>query len=814
MKGLSSEEVKKLQEKYGKNEISKEKKESTIIKIIKIITEPMFLLLIIASLIYFILGEFTDGVVMLSFVVVIVFIDIIQELKTDHTLEALKELSEPKTLVLRDGKKVKISSSELVPGDIMYIYEGIKIPADGEIIEVSGLKVDESSLTGESLGVFKKMEDDNEGYFKKNMVYQGTLAIQGVAVVRVLKTGNLTEYGKIGNELRSTVKRKTPLQVQTDKLIKWITIIALVLFLLTVIFNFIDLNGMNLKDRIVSSILAGITLAMAMIPEEYPVVLTVFLSMGAWRLAKRHSLVKNLNSVETLGAISVLCVDKTGTITKNQMTVSKIITDDNELFNDVLRYACEKNTYDPMEEAFLSYLPKDYNEYEIVKDYPFSNEDKMMGKIVKTDKLLLCVKGSLEGVIDICDLSLDEKEKIYEDSLKLEKQGLRVLAVCYKEISDIKDNLKDYRLKFVGLIGLIDPPKDNIKKDILTCYKAGVKVIMITGDNGVTASSIAKEVGMKDYDNIITGKMLDSMSDLQLKEAIKNCTIFSRVASAHKKRIVKALQESNNVVAMTGDGVNDAPALKQADIGIAMGHRGSEVSREAADLILMDDNFETIVMTIMDGRRIYNNIKKSIGYIMIIHIPIALACLICPIIGIPQGLFLLLPFHVVLLELIIDPTCSVVLERQPASDDIMNKGPRDINEPVINFKDIIIRCMQGVIVFLISFMTYYLLLNKTGDVNYSRSMGLVIIIISNIFLVLEIASEGSNIISTLKKLIKDKVIITALLLFVIFLTVILYTPLNGILKLYPLSLLELLVCTILAFISVFWVYILKLIKKR
>ena len=821
-KGLTNEEVKKLQEKYGKNELNSEKKEKFIVKVIHIICEPMFLLLILAATIYFVLGEPRDGIIMLVFVIGIISIDVIQEWKTDKTLNALKDLSEPKITVLRNSQKIEIPSSELVPGDIMYIHEGIKIPADGFIIKCSGLKVDESSLTGESINVWKTTKKYiGEDYWRDDYCYQGTLVTGGTGVIRVDKTGKNTEYGKIGLNISKTVDNKTLLQKQTDNLVKLCAIVALVLFILVGIFTYLNIIEYSFKDRIIKSILSGITLAMAMIPEEFPVVLTIFLSMGAWRLAKKNSLVKKLPSVETLGAVSVLCVDKTGTITKNQMEVVEMITnecDDHEL-SKLMCLGSEEQTYDPMEKALFNYAQRlgiDKTEIfngEKIKEYPFSNENKMVGYVWKKDnKIILVAKGSPESIIKLCNINA---QKIEKDLLNLQKKGLRVIAVAfkeYKEEDEIEEKLEDARLNYVGLIGLIDPPRETVSRDIDLCKKAGVRVVMITGDNGITASSVAKKIGIDNYDNIITGEMLEKMSDKELQKNIKEVSIFSRVIPEHKMRIVKAFQATGEIVAMTGDGVNDAPALKQADIGIAMGQRGSEVSREAADLILMDDNFSTIVDTIKDGRRIYDNIRKAVGYIFVIHIPIALSSLFAPILGISTDVLMLLPLHVVLLELIIDPTCSIVLERQPAETNIMERKPRNVNENIANNQTLIKSFIQGLIIFISSFGIYYYFLSK--DVLSARTMGLLIIMISNIFLIQVNSSDYDYAIVSLKKLLKDKVMIMVNIVMIIGILLITYSPLNTFLKLKPLTIKEFLIVVIISFISVFWYEIVKLIKNR
>ncbi len=829
LKGLTSDQALELQEKYGKNELVHEKKENMVIKIFHIILEPMFLLLLIAAIIYFILGEPRDGIIMLIFVIGIISIDVIQEWKTDKTLEALKDLSAPKVTVMRDGKKIEINSEDLVPGDLMLIYEGVKIPADGIVIKCSGICVDESSLTGEAEGVWKhprKEEDTTPDYWKKDYCYAGTLVIQGTATVLVDKIGSETEYGKIGLNVAASKGEDSPLQKQTGALVKTCAILAGALFVIVAIITYFNIPDHALKDRLIESILSGITLAMAMIPEEFPVVLTVFLSMGAWRLAKKNSLVKKLPSVETLGAVSVLCVDKTGTITKNQMTVEKIwsLKDDEKDLCEVMGLCCEEETYDPMEKAMLKYCKTlDITKQHLfagekLKEYAFTNETKMMGHTWHHDDMyILAAKGSPESILKICKLTENEKVDVEEEILEMSKSGLRVIAVgkrIFEDKKSIPNTLAENELELCGLVGLIDPPRETVARDIALCNKAGIRVVMITGDNGITASSIAKKIGMQNCDNIITGDMLNEMSDAELREKVKDVSVFSRVIPEHKMRIVKAFKQNGEIVAMTGDGVNDAPALKYADIGIAMGKRGSEVSREAADLILLDDNFSTIVDTIKDGRRIYDNIRKAVGYIFVIHIPIAFASLLAPLLKISPDCLLLLPLHVVLLELIIDPTCSIVLERQPAEEDIMDRCPRNPNAKLLTFKVLIKSIIQGLIMFGASFTTYYLVLNNNClSSEIARSMGLVIIMIGNLFLVQVNSSDNEFVYKTFGKLIKDKVMIAIILGTILGVGVILYSPLHTYLKLAPLTFTELSLVVLIAFVSVFWYEIVKLINK-
>lgn len=827
-KGLTEAEVRERQTKYGRNELTPAKKENLFNKLLHVLSEPMFVLLIAAAVIYFILGEPRDGAIMLIFVIGVIGIDVVQEWKTDKTLNALKDLSAPHITVIRDRKEQRIASSDLVPGDLMLIEEGVKIPADGKVLKQSDLCVDESSLTGEAEGVWKTTSGETKpgtDYWRRDYCYAGTLVTQGSGIIRVEKTGTNTEYGKIGANVAAAPENPTPLQKQTGKLVKTCAVIAAVLFAAVCIITFFNLTDHKFYDRLVESVLSGVTLAMAMIPEEFPVILTVFLSMGAWRLAKRQSLVRKLPSVETLGAVSVLCVDKTGTITKNKMEVRETWAADGDVqhLSRIMGMGCEINAYDPMEQAMLAYcgsvgIPEEeLFRGELLTEYPFTNETKMMGHVWKlSDSITVAAKGSPERILTLCGLSEEERKEAEKQANELAGQGLRVIAVGEMRIEndEIPQTLQDCRLTLCGLVGLADPPRESVKQDIEDCTRAGVRVVMITGDNGITASSIARQIGMPNPDKIMTGDELNRISDEELKEKVRGISVFSRVIPEHKMRIVKALQANGEVVAMTGDGVNDAPALKYADIGIAMGKRGSEVSREAADLILLDDNFSTIVDTVRNGRRIYDNIRKAIGYVFTIHIPIAFASLLAPFLHINPASLLLLPLHVVLLELVIDPTCSVVLERQPAERDVMQRKPRDPNEKILS-KGLLIKSMiQGLAVFAASFGVYFSYLHRyPGDAATARSMGLAVILISNLLLVNVISSNTDFMVQSLKRLVKDKVMWAITVGTIAGLALILYSPLRNILKLAPLSLSQMLLAIGLSCAAVLWYELVKLAKR-
>ena len=828
--GLSSQEVRRLQQKYGRNELTQEKPQSFLRKALHIASEPMFLLLLGAAAVYFFLGEAGDGVIMLLSVAAIIAIDIVQQWKTDRTLSALKNLSAPQVTVVRDGQEQEIASAELVPGDLMLLHEGVKIPADGSILRCSDLCVDESSLTGESEGVWKTPADPESStgdYWRRDFCYAGTLVVQGSVAVRVEKTGEQTEYGKIGAAAAQAPEEETPLQKQTAGLVRLCAGIAGALFALVGLVTWLNLHGQPVEERLVQSVLSGITLAMALIPEEFPVILTVFLSMGAWRLARKNSLVRRLPAVETLGSVSVLCVDKTGTITLNHMTVQETWAADGDEAElcETMGLACESETYDPMEKAMLKHCERlgisrrHLFQGALIDEYAFTNELKMMGHVWRHEgELLIAAKGSPEKILTLCEMPDTAREEAETRAAKMAGEGLRVIAVASgRPVSEqaVPGNITECRLELRGLIGLADPPRESVAEDIAVCSRAGIRVIMITGDNGVTASAIARKVGIPNADKIITGEMLDAMDEQELRRQVQDTGVFSRVTPEHKMRIVGALRENGEITAMTGDGVNDAPALKNADIGVAMGKRGSEVAREAADLILMDDNFSTIVQTVRDGRRIYDNIRRAVGYVFTIHIPIALSSLLAPLLGAAPDSLLLLPLHVVLLELIIDPTCSVVLERQPAEEDIMRRPPRAAGEKLLDARTLAKSVLQGLAVFAASFGLYWFLLSRNpAGAATARSAGLSVLILSNLFLVQVNSSHIDSVLHAVRRLARDRVMWIVTIATPALLLVLLYTPLAAFLRLAPLSAGCLLLSAALSIAAVLWYELVKLRLRR
>ncbi|MFT8313046.1 MAG: cation-translocating P-type ATPase [Clostridium sp.] len=821
--GLTTKEVSTLQEKYGLNELIKNEKPNPLKKFIGVFKEPMFLLLVGASTLYFILGQPREGIVMLAFVISVVSITFIQEWKTEKTMDALKDLTSPQVYTLRNGKKGLIKSSELVPGDIIYIAEGERIPADCQVIEASNFSVDESILTGEAEHVFKvpkELSESSDDYWKKYMLYAGTLSVFGKCTAIVKFTGFNTEYGKIGKAVSEAKDELTPLQKKMGELVKAIAIAGIILCFTVMLLSFFY-NG-----NLLNSILSGITLAMALIPEEFPVVLAIFLSLGAFRLAKKNALMRKVSAVETLGSTNVLCVDKTGTITQNRMKVKKVYVNnelqDSTAFTDknlskISILACEKDPYDPMEKAIIENGEKNisldelYN-LELCQKFAFDSKTKRMANIFKLNgSYYVAAKGSPETIIPLCNLSDEEVKKIEEEIDKMASKGLRVLAFAECGNDKLLEKLEEYPLNFKGLVGLQDPPKDGVLEAIKICNNAGIRVVMITGDYSKTAVAIGEEIGLKFASKSITGDEIDYMSEQQLCEAVRSCDVFSRVIPEHKMKIIKALKNNGDIVAMTGDGVNDAPALKNADIGIAMGKRGTEVAKEAAHMILLDDNFTTIVESVRDGRRIFDNIRKAIVYIMIIHIPIAALALFAPLFNLPQ---ILLPMHIMLLELIIDPTCSIIFEGESAEPYIMNQPPRSPKEPLLTkglTKKVI---AQGVTMFLAAFLPFHYLVDSGISVEYARSVSLITLIVANVILVLVNRSNTQYLIHIFKeKENKARLFINSISL--VILACIVYIPiLQSLFKTSAVDLKMLIVAVFIGILSTGWWELVKMYKNR
>ena len=762
-KGLSDEEVKKRQQEKGFNELEEKKKKSIFVKFLEQFKDFMIIILIIAAIISGIVGVmegegFTDSVIILVVVVLNAVIGVIQESKAEKSLEALKKMSSYSAKVMRNGKVTVVPSRELVPGDVVVLDTGDYVPADIRITEAVNLKSQEASLTGESVPVEKDANViENEEVSlgdRTNMLFSSSLVTYGRGKGIVVETGMHTEVGNIAGMLNNVEETATPLQQKLNKLGKSLGIMALVICVI------IFIIGLLYGKDVIDMFMTAVSLAVAAIPEGLAAVSTIVLAIGVQRMVKKNAIIKKLPAVETLGSASVICSDKTGTLTQNKMEVQKIFINnevidinkakelENEseelqktilvgmLCNDTKIAPGNKFAGDPTEIALtslalnLGHTEEQIESYERIAEIPFDSERKLMTTVNKyEDKYIVCTKGGLDELLNICNSYLEKsqikndlqekRKKIESTNEVLAKEALRVLAMGYKYLdhkpsdSEIKELEKD--LTFVGMCGMMDPPREEAKKAVEKCKEAGIKTVMITGDHKITATAIAKSLGiLENEDEAITGAELEKMSDEDLEKNIRKYSVYARVAPEHKVRIVKAWQKQGEIVAMTGDGVNDAPALKQADIGCAMGIVGTDVAKEAADVILTDDNFATIVSSVEEGRRIYANILKAIEFLIssnIGEIVLLFVCmLITPILSQVFNIDInliepLLPMHILWINLVTDSLPALALAVDPAEDDVMKKKP--IKESGIFTKSRIWRvAYQGIMIGLITLAAF------------------------------------------------------------------------------------------------------------
>jgi Ca2+-transporting ATPase len=758
LQGLSDQEVIENLALDGYNELPSAKKRSFLKIIFEVMKEPMFLLLIACGLLYLFLGDLEEALMLLGFVFVVMGITLYQEQKTERALDALRDLSSPRALVIRNGLQQRIPGREVVRDDIFLLSEGDRVPADAVLLTGTNLNVDESLLTGESVPVRKinwdgLREVGRPGGDDLPFIYSGTMVVKGQGIARVLSTGLRTEIGKIGKALQTLEQEDTNLQRQTAKIVKVFATVGLGLCAIVVI-----VFGLTRGDWL-EGFLAGITLAMATLPEEFPVVLTIFMALGAWRISKQHVLTRRMPAVEMLGAATALCVDKTGTLTMNHMTVTKISSGDQlfdidgkqsslpEEFHEVVEYsllASPTDPFDPMEKAMkelggrtLLNTGHIHQDWTLVHEYPLSEKLLAMSRVWQSpdgQDYIIASKGAPEAIADLSHFDAAKNETLLAQINRMADQGLRVIGVARATFrhAALPKGQHDFEFKFLGLIGLADPVRPGVREALQECYTAGIRVIMITGDYPGTARSIASQIGLKPDNQIITGPELDAMTDDTLKERIKTTCIFARAVPEQKLRLVMALKANNEVVAMTGDGVNDAPALKAAHIGIAMGGRGTDVARESAALVLLDDNFASIVQAVRMGRRIYDNLKKAMAFIFSIHIPIAGMSLIPVLLKWPLAL---LPVQIVLLELIIDPSCSIVFEMESEEANIMNRKPRRLEEPLFGAEMLRTGLIQGLGVLAVVCGVYAFMLMRGYGEEQARMVAFLNMVIADLALV-------------------------------------------------------------------------------
>lgn len=774
VRGLSGAQAAEKIRTEGYNELPETEKHGIFSLIIGVVREPMFVLLVASGLIYFFIGDMTEGLMLMSFVVVIVGITVYQEQKTGRALEELKNLSSPRALVIRDGEQKRIAGREVVTGDILILSEGDRVPADSILISANNISVDESLLTGESGPVRKRagttgMSADRPGGDDLPFMYSGTLVVQGQGLAEVRATGARTEMGKIGTALTTVERGETRLKGEISGIVRTVALAGLILCIVIVV-----VYGLT-RGNWLGGLLAGITLAMAILPEEFPVVLTVFLALGAWRISQKNVLTRQVPAIETLGSATVLCVDKTGTLTENRMSVSSYFAKGQfceqdaggtnlvpEVCHELAEFAilaCKKDPFDPMEKALLRLGDGDFGRtehihkgWDLITEYPLSPDLMAMSNVWRSPDgidYIIAAKGAPEAIADLCHFDAVQQQALAADIDRMAARGLRVLGVAKASFTRpvLPDGQHDFTFTFLGLAGFADPVRPRVADAVAECRSAGIRVIMITGDYPITAINIAHEVGLDGADTCITGTELAAMSESELQKRIRSAVIFARVAPEQKLRIVNALKAEGEVVAMTGDGVNDAPALKSADIGIAMGGRGTDVAREASSLVLLDDNFTSIVEAVRLGRRIFDNLKKAMAYIFSVHIPIAGMSLIPVLLNLP---LVLLPVHIVFLELIIDPACSIVFESEKEEKNIMNRPPRHRDEGLFTRKNQGLSILQGLIVLAVILAIYDNALARGFGEAEVRTMTFTTIVIANLCLILTNRSWSETIITTLR----------------------------------------------------------------
>lgn len=834
--GLSGEEAARILKEEGYNELSSQSRQSFLGMLWRILSEPMLLLLVGCGVLYLFMGEAKDALILLFSVFFIIGITFYQERKTEKTLEALKKLSSPRALVIREGKQIRIAGREVVKNDIIIIREGDRVPADAVLLSCENLSVDESLLTGESVPVRKvegsgEMKQSRPGGDDLPFIYSGSLVVSGRGVAKVLSTGIKSEIGKIGKSLDLIKDEDTLLHKETGKIVRYVAIVGMFLCALVVLY-FVFVRG-----SFISGLLAGLTLAMAILPEEFPIVLVVFLTLGAWRISKRKVLTRRNAAIETLGAATVLCTDKTGTLTLNKMELNYLYADSSfckldelgskglsEKFHELLEFgilASQRDPFDPIEkelnrigEMHLKNTIHVHNKWNLVKEYPLTKELLAMShvwKLANKDDYVVAAKGAPEAIMELCHLDSREKMSILSEIAEMSAKGLRVLGVAKAKFvkKELPDEQDDFKFDFVGLLGFIDPVRSKAAGAVSEAYTAGMRVIVITGDYPGTAQYVAKKIGIVNPEIFLTGEDLDKMDQRELKEKIKTVNIFARIVPEQKLKIVNALKENGEIVAMTGDGVNDAPALKAAHIGIAMGERGTDVAREAADLVLLNDDFSSIVEAVRLGRRIYNNLKRAMGYLLGVHVPIAGMSILPLFFGYPIAL---LPAHIVFFEMVIDPACATVFESEKEDEDIMKRPPRRLNEALFNFKLVLINVLQGAGVLLITFMLYFWAINTGKGEIEARSLAFTAMVLGNMLMIIINLSWTKNIVQIITE--GNKALFIVLSWSTLCLLAVLYIPFfSKLFYLESLSLYSFISVSFLVVLSLSWFEALKQFKN-
>ncbi|MCO5238812.1 MAG: cation-translocating P-type ATPase [Chitinophagaceae bacterium] len=821
--GLTENELNESRRKFGYNKMVPAHRDSWLELLAGILKEPMLVLLFAISIIYLIVGDYGEASFMFLAIVAVSAISFYQDNRSKKALAALEKLNEPLSIIIRNGNVAEIPTQEIAVGDLCIIEEGKMINADGKIVHSNDFSVNEASLTGESLSVFKSKETED------NRVFSGTVSVSGLAVFEVEKIGKETRIGKIGISLTDIKEEISPLQLQITKFVKGMAAVGFVIFLLVCAFNYYHTR--NLLD----SLLNGLTLAMSVLPEEIPVAFTTFMALGAWKLMRDGIIIKRSSVVETLGSTTVICTDKTGTITENSMSLKHVydfhsdtIFDEPEFNNsslsELIAYAMwssEPVPFDPMEKALHQTYQRtcpdnQWKDFQMIHEYPLEGNPPMMTHLFRNSegKLIVAAKGAPEAIINVSSLSEIEKVKISRYVKDFGKQGFRVLGVAKAEFegSDFPEQQQDFSFYFLGLVVFSDPPKAGIQAVFQHIYDAGIKVKVITGDNTDTTNSIAQQAGIINTSNAIEGKEIMELAKVTLQQEVNEKVLFTRMFPDAKLTVVRALKQNGEVVAMLGDGVNDAPALKAAHIGVAMGKKGTEIAKAAASLVIIDDDLDKLVIAIAAGRRIYTNIKKAVQYIISIHIPIILTVSLPLFLGwvYPQ---IFTPVHVIFLELIMGPTCSIVYENEPMEKNTMLQKPRNMTDTFLNWKELAISIVQGLVITAGVLFAYQYTVQNGGYEGKTRAMVFTTLIFANIFLSLTNRSFRYSVFESLKH--KNSLFPVIIGVTVVLLFAILYVPpFAAFFKLSGLNGQELGIALLISAISVLWFEVYKVVNMR
>lgn len=823
IKGLSDREVIEARAKYGQNILDYKKENGFIDAIKSLAKEPMVILLLVTSCIYFISGKTSDGIFLASAIVLVAGISLYQDSRSRNALDKLKDFSQPFCKVIRNGKVEEIKSDALVVGDSLMAEEGTSITADGTIVQSNDFSVNESILTGESLAVYKDKDATD------HLIFHGTTVASGLAIATITAIGNQTRLGKIGKSLESIVEEKTPLELQINNFVKKMVIAGAVVFLIVWGINYF--HSANILD----SLIKALTLAMSILPEEIPVAFTTFMALGAWRLMKMGIVVKQMKTVETLGSASVICTDKTGTLTENKMSLAKIYhlqtnhisnADDipGEAEKELIRvamWASEPIPFDPMEVALHGAYSKNSKvderaDFKMIHEYPLGGKPPMMTHLFENAKgqRIVAAKGAPEALMSISNLNSLEKNELSAAIATLAAEGYRILAVGEADFkgNDFPGTQQEFKFTFKGLVAFYDPPKQNISAVLKEFYKAGIKVKIITGDNAETTGAIARQIGFKGAEQCLSGDALMRLSDKELEREVETINIFTRMFPDAKLRIINALKAKNEIVAMTGDGVNDGPALKAANIGIAMGKKGTEIAKQAASLILLDDDLSKMVDAIAMGRRIYTNLKKAIQYIISIHIPIVLTVFIPLALGwVYPNIFS--PVHIIFLELIMGPTCSVIYENEPMEKNTMLQKPRPLSTTFFSWKELMTSVIQGLVITTGTLGCYLYAVNNDADEQLTRTMVFTCLIAANILLTLVNRSFYYSLFTTIRYKNKLVILIIGISLF-ISATLIYYKPFAGFFGFEPLNCTQLAISVGIGICAVLWFELYKVKRRR